>query len=767
MTSREIYPNERIANASIAVKGLFKKFLANTPATFNSDFTDSDALGLHRVENLDLDVGIEAKVYADLTVWKVNLAHYPSEENDGDGDGKKTIYNPSLSIFSIPTIELSDNGAGSCSIDYKLNATVTNPSSLVENNFDQESVKWIVFPSTGAQLTQNSFNANEVAFNFTKKDNYTVYMIGNSEKLGNLYGKQYKSFNVDTRGCVTDFSTDINGIVHDGKYYNTIVSETTNRVWLDRNLGASKVCTDINESACYGDYYQWGRDSDGHELVTSEKTSLQSESINPNHGNFISSNQDWITIDPNGTQRQGSWNICPSGFAIPTIDELLQEDIIGSTTALEKLSIPVAGGRYSYAGFGEQGSHGRLWSKDTGSSGPYFFGFIEDTGIDHDNTFFITGPPSDKYEGYFANAYPVRCIQIADANPGENRAAVVDSTVYFNAKESEGNIIEYSWKEGNVTLSTDMNFTKSDFSNGKHTIALSVKDVNNLVSTKEFIVNIGSIVHENMAYNSVISPHTGREWIDRNLGALDVCTPLKEKSCIGSSYQWGRDSDGHEKSGRTETNILAASIDVGHDKYIQAYSNINNADWVEEGIDSDGKQRYEKWSSIDGSSICPAGYRVPNISELKLEIVDINDTSDDYLYSQFLKLNESVWASDKNGASYTVYFNELYNYTYLYGNSSYSRAHGVRCIKHEEVAENNQSSSVVKKTGQFIHYALHDDGYYQIGKDSNYSRDNNTSIVTDHITNLQWQDDTDVSIIEKNFVDAHDYCDALALGRIR
>ena len=193
----------KVASAGLSVEPWLEGNLkASATATFNTDFTDSEVLGLHRVETLDLDVGVEAKVYADLTIWKYNIAHYPSAANDENGDGKKTIYNKPLSVFSIPTITLADNGVDVCTQTYKLNATIENPTSLVVNNFVPSSVKWIVFPSAGATITPSASDNTEATFTFDKKDNYTVYMVGNSEKLGSLYGKQYESFSVDTSGCI-------------------------------------------------------------------------------------------------------------------------------------------------------------------------------------------------------------------------------------------------------------------------------------------------------------------------------------------------------------------------------------------------------------------------------------------------------------------------------------------------------------------------------------------------------------------------------------
>ncbi len=47
---------------------------------------------------------------------------------------------------------------------------------------------------------------------------------------------------------------------------------------------------------------------------------------------------------------------------------------------------------------------------------------------------------------------------------------------------------------------------------------------------------------------------------------------------------------------------------------------------------------------------------------------------------------------------------------------------------------------------------------------ADFSRDNSTQIVTDNITMLQWQDDTNVSTDEKSWTEAISYCEALTLG---
>jgi hypothetical protein len=58
------------------------------------------------------------------------------------------------------------------------------------------------------------------------------------------------------------------------------------------------------------------------------------------------------------------------------------------------------------------------------------------------------------------------------------------------------------------------------------------------------------------------SPDTGKVWLDRNLGARQVCTSSTDAACYGDLYQWGRAKDGHESrtSGTTET-LVASSWD--------------------------------------------------------------------------------------------------------------------------------------------------------------------------------------------------------------
>ncbi len=56
---------------------------------------------------------------------------------------------------------------------------------------------------------------------------------------------------------------------------------------MDRNLGAARVATSSTDASSYGDLYQWGRLTDGHQLRNSDVTTVLSTSDAPGHANFI------------------------------------------------------------------------------------------------------------------------------------------------------------------------------------------------------------------------------------------------------------------------------------------------------------------------------------------------------------------------------------------------------------------------------------------------------------------------------------------------
>ena len=187
------------------------------------------------------------------------------------------------------------------------------------------------------------------------------------------------------------------GSTFKGNIYQTVTSPDTGRVWLDRNLGATQVCTSSTDTACYGYYYAWGRNDDGHELATSSTTTTLATSISPATGTYIKDGScidqdpcgnwvDWTRADINGLLRASAWanagvnDICPAGFVVPTEAELKVDtidatttDITNATTAFSSfLKFPIGGYRYGESNsppYALVGTYGFAWTRTVGGSG--------------------------------------------------------------------------------------------------------------------------------------------------------------------------------------------------------------------------------------------------------------------------------------------------------------------------------------------------------------------------------------------------------------
>jgi uncharacterized protein (TIGR02145 family) len=148
-----------------------------------------------------------------------------------------------------------------------------------------------------------------------------------------------------------------------------------------------------------------------------------------------------------------------------------------------------------------------------------------------------------------------------------------------------------------------------------------------------------------LEYEKIVSPYTGKIWLDRNLGASQVCIAMDDTECFGDYYQWGRAADGHEKSLNAVSQNLATDVSNSGTNGFIITGNQTPNDWA--SVDSDGSLRSANWSKTDGSVICPTGFRVPTIQEINDETQDV--TNQVTAFENFLKLPSSGFADASDG----------------------------------------------------------------------------------------------------------------------
>lgn len=338
-------------------------------------------------------------------------------------------------------------------------------------------------------------------------------------------------FIVLIQACIADMIDYYMMAVLPSLHKGTITSTYTGRTWMDRNLGASRVCRTFDDDACYGDYYQWGRLKDGHQKSASTTDTTQANSLVLISDRFIVSHNDWTAADSDGELRQISWeseNPCPKGFYVPTYKELQDENLQNRDDAFSKLKLPASGYRGKDNGnLGLGGNYGYIWSSTPNATKSQAVNY------------YANGSGIANSERAFG--YALRCIQ----KP-----------------------------------------------------------------------------------KTIVSPVTGRVWMDRNLGAMQKCTQppgqdaqlylLQQGICFGDYYQWGRPLDGHQKDTSDTNATLANTIAPKHNQFITTPQAVY--DWTT--ADSSGLDRNSSWNP------CPKGFKIPTKEEWSAE--NIANASDAY-----------------------------------------------------------------------------------------------------------------------------------------
>ncbi len=188
-------------------------------------------------------------------------------------------------------------------------------------------------------------------------------------------------------GCVS--------FIYQGQPVNyTTVRGADGKIWLQQNLGSSKVAASINDTEAYGDLFQWGRWDDGHQLrnsaiVATAPAVNDPSGLNGGNSGFYSAGynsssnwwsegstaDEWSAGNPSSATATNGADPCKAigaGWRLPSIGEieavLTAENISDTGSAFSSHLKMVPAGMKDYNGIFSPGTRLYLWSS---SSSPY------------------------------------------------------------------------------------------------------------------------------------------------------------------------------------------------------------------------------------------------------------------------------------------------------------------------------------------------------------------------------------------------------------
>ena len=664
--------------------GLYESSTVSGPGsdTYNLYFSSSDA---------GMDKGIRAggasiRCLKDGSVQPPSIKTHPSGQTINDGGNASFSVSATGSSLSYQWQESTDGG------------TTWNPLS---NGAVYSNVTTDTMNITSAPLSMDS-------------NQYRCILIAS--------GLPVDTSNAATLTVITTSSSYPSGTVHcisGGAAVVDVTNLTTGEIWMDRNLGASRQATSSNDSQAYGDLYQWGRFSDGHQCRNSGETTTQSSSDTPGHGDFIKGSYDWRSPQNNNLWQGviGTNNPCPSGYRLPTENELNNErqswssnDAAGAYGS--PLKLPVAGYRFYSCGL----------IYDVGSGGLYGSSTVDVSYVYYLSLYSSSAGTGSSYRAY---GYSVRCLKDVSVQPPSIITYPSDQTINDGGNASFkvsaiGSSLSYQWQEStdggttwnglsngavysNVTTDT-MNITSATLSMDSNQYrcmliasGLPVDTSNSatltVITTSSFYPS-GTIhcISGGAAIVDVTNPTTGETWMDRNFAASQQATSSTDSQAYGDLYQWGRFSDGHQcrSSDTTNTNASTATPNNGNSWDGKFITHVSSPyDWL-------SSQNNNLWQGINGTNNpCPSGYRLPTENELNSERQSWSSNNPAGAYSSPLKLPIAGGRSGNSGSlsflggyywSSTVDGSDAYFLIFNSGIasiSSYYRAFGgsVRCLK--------------------------------------------------------------------------------------
>jgi hypothetical protein len=237
---------------------------------------------------------------------------------------------------------------------------------------------------------------------------------------------------------------------------------------------------------------------------------------------------------------------------------------------------------------------------------------------------------------------------------------------------------------------------EGSFLNGSGTLTYKITGTPSAVGEASFAINIGGktcvltrpVIAPSTTSGEVLSPKTGKTWMDRNLGASRVALSSTDAASYGDLYQWGRRADGHQLRNSTTTTTLSINNQPSHGEFI-----------ITTGSDWRSVVTTNLWQGVNGvNNPCPTGFRIPTEPELRAEYetwISPNNNSGG-AFSSPLKL-PMAGRRNSNGLISGAGTNGAYTTSKVAGSSSqyltftstgasfqgigHSQGRSVRCIK--------------------------------------------------------------------------------------
>jgi uncharacterized protein (TIGR02145 family) len=153
---------------------------------------------------------------------------------------------------------------------------------------------------------------------------------------------------------------------------------------------------------------------------------------------------------------------------------------------------------------------------------------------------------------------------------------------------------------------------------------------------------------QEVAYGIITSPSTGRQWLDRNLGAVSPATSYLDHLAYGDLFQWGRSADGHQlitwtasDAGTPTNGTTPTKFTTDFPGSVLFYVDATNAS---SPFDWRSPQNDNLWqASSQVNNPCPEGWHIPTNTEWEAE------TAGNQVVGDVLKLTAPGWRRQDNG----------------------------------------------------------------------------------------------------------------------